>query len=186
MAPPRGIHLIQAGSHARLISPMPMKTGRQPYFAIRRPAPKVPTAGPNLTAPLEYAIGEASVMLRQMEAEDFRAGGNHHRLADAKHQPHRQQHRESSYDTGCRSSKRPEQEPGCYHPVGVQPVHQPAADKLHRGVGPKKCGEQNAQLCDRNAQLVFQKRGSNREIAAVNVVDESTNSQQDKRRRKRP
>ena len=52
---------------------------------------------------LKYAIGEAPAVLRQMEAEDFRAGGNHYRLADAEHQPHSQQHRESSYETGCRT-----------------------------------------------------------------------------------
>ncbi|PYX75292.1 MAG: hypothetical protein DMG72_07750 [Acidobacteria bacterium] len=82
-------------------------------------------------------------MLRQMEAEDFRVGRTHHRLADAKHQPHRQQHRESSHQTRCRRGKRPEHEAGCYHPVDVKAVHYPSADELHRGVSPKKCGELN-------------------------------------------
>src|SRR5690349_21920141 len=76
-------------------------------------------------------------MLRQMEAEDFRVGRRHHRLAGPKNEPHRQQHRESSHQTRCRRGERPEQEAGYYRPVDVKAVHYPSADKLHRGIGPK-------------------------------------------------
>src|SRR6476660_611582 len=51
-----GIHFHHAGSQTRLAMPIAMKTGRQPYRAMSRPAPNVPTAGPHfmpaLTGPL--------------------------------------------------------------------------------------------------------------------------------------
>jgi hypothetical protein len=70
---------------------------------------------PETPCALKDAIGKAAVMLRQMEAKDSCPSRNHHRLANTKHQAHRQQHRESAYETGCRRSERQEQEPNCYH-----------------------------------------------------------------------
>ena len=80
-------------------------------------------------------------MLRQMETEDFRAGGHHYGLTNAKHQPHREQHGESSYQTSGRRGNGPEEESSRYHPIDVKGLHQPTAQELHRGVGPKKCRE---------------------------------------------
>jgi hypothetical protein len=85
-------------------------------------------------------------MLWQMETEDFRAGGHHYRLTDAKHQPHREQHRKSSYQTGGRRGKGPEEKSSCYHPIDVKTLYEPTAKELHHGIGPKKGREQNAKL----------------------------------------
>src|SRR5437016_14092488 len=47
---PEGIQLIHAGTQRRLTMPIPANTGRHPYRAMSKPAPKVPTAGPQRMA----------------------------------------------------------------------------------------------------------------------------------------
>src|SRR5438309_704565 len=73
---PRGIHLIHAGSHSRLISPIPMNTGRQPYLAITIPAPKVPTAFPHLNADAMTPLANPRWYSGRCRARIFEHDGN--------------------------------------------------------------------------------------------------------------
>ncbi len=51
----------------------------------------------------EDAVGEPAIVFGHMVRENFRACRNCHRLADAEHQPHHQQHHESMNNAGRHS-----------------------------------------------------------------------------------
>ena len=64
-------------------------------------------------------------------------------------------------------------------PLHVEAIDQPAGWNLHQGVNPEECGQQSAQLKIRDMDFVLDQFGGDRKVAAVDVVDEDGESQQE-------
>ncbi len=66
--------------------------------------------------------------------------------------------------------------------VDADQMKQPAGGNLHQGISPKKCGKQHAELRCGDFELVLDERSGNREIAAVDVIDEHGQADQEQER----
>jgi hypothetical protein len=64
------------------------------------------------------------------------------------------------------------------HPFHIEAIHQPAGKNLAAGVRPKESREQNAELRGRDAELVLDQGRRDREIAAIDVIDEDGKEKQ--------
>ena len=60
----------------------------------------------------------------------------------------------------------------------MHPVHQPAAGQLERRVGPAECREHQAELHGIQMEIARQARRGDRDVAAVEVVDDHGDEQQ--------
>ncbi len=133
---------------------------------------------------IHQPVGESAGVLGQMLRKDLGAGGKHHRFADAQQQAHRQQRRESHGRAGQHRRQRPHQKAKRHHAVRAPAIDEEAHDKLQRRVGPEERREQNAELRCVRAPFNLQQGRSQREIAAIHIIDKQRNDQQNQRRRK--
>jgi hypothetical protein len=78
------------------------------------------------------------------------------------------------------SGSRPQEKAESQDPVHVEAIHQPAGNGLEHGVGPEESRKQKSELRGGEAKFVFEGRRRDGEIAAVNVVDEHRDPEQEK------
>ena len=64
--------------------------------------------------------------------------------------------------------------------VDIEAVHQPSDDELHGGVGVEEGGEKNSELGGGDVEFVLEGAGGDGQIAAVDVVDEDGEDEEDK------
>ncbi|MNY14098.1 hypothetical protein D3C86_1472600 [compost metagenome] len=73
---------------------------------------------------------------------------------------------------------RPQQQCSGVEDARRNAVHQPAAGDLHGGIGPAECGENQPDVDRVDAQVAGQRRGGDRQVAAVQIVDHHRDEQQ--------
>jgi len=112
---------------------------------------------------------------------DFRAAGESNRFADAEDEAHGEERGKGSGGAGDGGSQRPDKESDDENARRIETVHHPTDDQLHGGVGGKKGGEEDAKLRRRELKFVFEQRRGHRKIAAVDVVNEDADAEQDER-----
>ncbi|MNQ14557.1 hypothetical protein D3C85_275110 [compost metagenome] len=85
---------------------------------------------------------------------------------------------ETRSETEHHRSHRPQQQRDAVKNARRHAIDQPAAGDLHRGVSPAERGENQTDVNRIDAQLTGQRRRSNRQVAAVEVVDDHGDKQQ--------
>src|SRR5471030_2387473 len=94
-----------------------------------------------------------------------------------RHAQHKQRDKAGG-KTEHHGGNRPQQQGHGVENAGRHTVHQPAAGDLHGGVGPAERREDQPDMHRVDAQLAGQRRGGNRQVAAVEVVDHHGDKQQ--------
>ena len=82
------------------------------------------------------AVGDAAMLAGDPRGDDLRRGGEGDALADAEHDPKRDQRGEASRETGQCGGERPQHETRGDEAIDAEAVGQPADDQLGGGVDP--------------------------------------------------
>lgn len=112
-------------------------------------------------------------------------GGNHaavngigRRLKRTNGHAQDEQRDEAGGEAEHHSGNRPQQQGNAVENARRHAIHQPAAGDLHGSVGPAEGGENQSDVNGVDAQLARQRRGGDRQVAAVKVVDDHGDEQQ--------
>jgi hypothetical protein len=73
---------------------------------------------------------------------------------------------------------RPQEKTRRKHAFHIEAIHQPAGKNLARGIRPEECRKQKAKLRRRDPKFVFDQGRRDREIAAIDVIDEDGKEKQ--------
>src|SRR5579863_4985281 len=114
-----------------------------------------------------------------MEGDDFGAARESDGFANTEDQAHREQRGEGARCSGGGGGQRPNEESDDKNARGIVAVDQPADDELHGGVGGEEGGEEDAELGGRELKFTFEERSGHGKIAAVDVVDEDADAEED-------
>ena len=125
----------------------------------------------------EDRVGEAALAVGEVEREDLAIGRVSNGFADAEDEAKGEQEFERVGEAGEGGSDGPEREAGGEDEVDVEPIDEPAGEKLGAGVGPEEGGEEEAEAGGGEAELVLEKGSRDGEITAVDIVDEDRESE---------
>jgi len=128
----------------------------------------------------EHGIGETAVIVGKIESQNFAIRRIGDRLAEAEQQAQSEEQGEGMNESREGGGDRPKREAGSEDEVDVETIHQPSGNQLGEAVGPEESGEEEAEARGGEGEFILEKRCGDGEIAAVDVVDEDGNSQEDK------
>ena len=99
-------------------------------------------------------------------------------LEEAHRHAQRDQHDKAVRQPQRECRQRPEHDDQGIQDARMHPIHQPAAGQLERRVGPAECGEHQAELHRIQMEIARQGGRGDRDVAAVEVVDDHGDEQQ--------
>ena len=157
---------------------MARKVLRHPKWAISRPPPNAPTAVPQRIAATSRPFARPRSFSSRFSLKIFELAGKmtasptprSSRIASRAAKP-----RASPVKMVAPDHAR---NPNASSEAGAEPVHQPAHRNLQQHVRPEKRREQNAQLRGRHAPFLAQQRSRQRQVAAIDIVDQHCDDQQ--------
>src|SRR5258706_12453425 len=130
----------------------------------------------------EGSGGETTISFSQMQGDDFGAAGESDGFADAEDQAHSEQRGKGASCSGGGRCQGPDEKSNDQNARRVEAIHHPADDELHAGGGGEKGGEGNAELRGCELKFVFKQGSSDGKIAAVDIVDEDADAEEDEGR----
>ena len=136
-------------------------------------------AGAEEEAGTKNGVGETALSFGEVKGEDFSVGGIGDGFTEAKEQSQSKKENKGVDDAGEGSGDGPKREASGEDEIDIEAIDQPTGDELGAGVGPKKSGEKEAEASGGKGEFALKQRRGDGEIAAVDVVDEDGEAEED-------